>query len=226
MKLFPVVLQARMGSTRLPGKVLRDLCGKPLLSYAIASLLSAQCVSEVILAVDEGSYAALLPLAARFGCRIVAGSEENVLSRFIKALDGVTAEHCIRATGDNPLVCPELLDRVVAHHLNTGADVSHFLGNALGTGVEVVRISALREAALSTEEKYDLEHVTPYLYRNSHQYHIEEPVLDMGKDLRLTVDTEEDFCRVERIFRELYSGKPLPLSEILRALNNNPGLFY
>ena len=224
MNRYPVLLQARMGSTRLPGKILRDLCGRPLLVRVIEALQSAASVDGVILAVDTGSAEALLPLAEETGCRLFAGSEDDVLGRFAGALEGVAAEHCIRATGDNPLVCPELLDRIVEHHLDTDADLSHFLGNALGTGVEVIRVRSLMEAAAEAADPYEREHVTPFLYRHRDRFRIEEPELDMGGGLRLTVDTEDDFFLVERVFKRFYRGKPLPLREILRALNKNPDL--
>jgi len=222
---FPVLLQARMGSTRLPGKVLRDLCGEPLLGRAVTALQAAASVSEVVLTVDKASAAALSLLAEKYGCSFFAGPEEDVLGRFRGALQGLDAKHIIRATGDNPLVCPKLLDRIVAHHLESDADLSHFSGNAAGTGVEVVRTTALLEAAQEATDPFEREHVTPFIYRNQGRYRVEEPEIAAGRMLRLTVDTEEDFLRVERIFEQLYRGRPLPLSEILRALNKNPDLF-
>lgn len=223
MKL-PVILQSRMGSTRLPGKALRELGGRPLTVRVLEALLAARRVAHVVVAVPANSEAALRPLVEALGCRLFVGSEEDVLGRFAGALEGETAAHCIRATGDNPLVCPELLDGIVEHHLASGADLSHYIGNALGTGVEVVRTAALLEAAGEAVDPFEREHVTPFLYRHPERYRIEEPRLELGGELRLTVDTEEDFRRVEAIWRALYRGRPLPLREILATLEQKPDL--
>lgn len=223
MKL-PVILQSRMGSTRLPGKALRDFGGRPLTVRVLEALLAARHVSHVVVAVPANSEEALRPLAEALGCRLFVGSEEDVLGRFAGALEGEDAAHCIRATGDNPLVCPELLDRIVEHHLASGADLSHYLGIPLGTGVEVVRTAALLEAAREAADPYEREHVTPFLYRHRQRYRIEEPVLELRGELRLTVDTEEDFRRVAALWQALYRGHPLPLREILATLEQKPDL--
>jgi spore coat polysaccharide biosynthesis protein SpsF len=224
MKL-PVILQTRIGSTRLPGKALLPLCGKPMLAFVLEALLSAERVSTVVVAVPENSAAAIRPIAGEYGCPLVTGSEEDVLDRFLGALAAFPAPHFVRATGDNPLVSPELIDSIIDIHISREADLSHYLGIPTGCGVEVVRSAALECAGWEAREPAMREHVTPFLYADRARFHIEEPDLGLDPGLRLTVDTAADFARVERILTAAGQGKPLPLARILALYSECPGLF-
>lgn len=224
MKL-PVVVQARLGSTRLPGKIMRPLLGRPMVWYVIRSLQAAHSTARVVLAVPPDTEQAVRGVAEELDCALVVGSEQDVLARYVAAAEAFPALHLVRATADNPLVCAELLDRIVALHLDQDADLSHFLGIPLGCGVEVIRRSALLTAAEEAGLPAEREHVTPFLYAKRARFRILEPDLQSHPEIRLTVDTEEDLQRVERVLAAAGGGIPLPLEKILALFRSEPHLF-
>ena len=212
---IPVILQARLASRRLPGKILLPILERPMLYYVIEALLSAQTVSKVVLAIPEDSYEEIRPVAESCNCPIVIGSENDVLERFIDAETQHPSKHIIRATADNPLVSPQMIDKIVHIHLKNNADLSHFLGLPLGSGVEVIKTEALFDAFNNSKKQYEREHVTPYIYNNKDKFTILEPVIKNMPDIKLTIDTRKDFLKVRHIFEKIYTGKPLHLDEVL-----------
>jgi spore coat polysaccharide biosynthesis protein SpsF len=217
----PIVLQARMGSHRLPGKVLADVAGKPLLEWCLCRL-AATGVGPVVLATTTlASDDPLEALASRLGVRTVRGPEEDVLQRFALAADYLDARFFIRATADNPAVDIEAPGRVIAAIAAGGADHVVETGLPVGAAVEAVRTAALYQALAQSRDPYDREHVTPYLYRTPDRFlalTAPAPALLHRPDLRLTVDTPEDLAFMRRVLaRATPAGGLASLTEIIRA---------
>jgi spore coat polysaccharide biosynthesis protein SpsF len=202
-----------MGSRRLPGKSLMRIRGIPLLQYVIERVRRARTVERVILATSTGEENdPLCLLAETLGIGVYRGSEEDVLSRFAGVARETGAEILVRICADNPLVDPGEIDRLVAHHIETGA---HYSFNHVptrknrypdGLGAEAINagiLTALAGTALTGEER---EHVTLRIRRQASGYVIGEPVAPpeiLGPDIRLDVDTPEDFERMKGFIESL-----------------------
>lgn len=205
-----VIIQARVDSTRLPGKVLMDIEGIPLIRHIVLRLECSSLVRRIIVATTEDSLPGIK--AALDGCghvSIFTGSKENVLERYYLAAKEHGSRTVVRATGDNPLVCPDYLDRAIALHETENADLTHYLGIPLGTGVEVISMKALKQSYECAQSAYDREHVTPFIYKNRDSYKVLEPMATGAHytpDLRVTVDTAEDMARVRSLFHH-YRGR-------------------
>lgn len=225
------VVQARMGSSRLPGKVLADLGGRPVVERVLSRLKASELVDEVVIATSTApADDALEDWARSSGTRVVRGDEFDVLDRFHSALGEFPgAEHLVRVTGDCPLIDPELVDEVIRLHLRTGAD---FSANRLpppahrttpvGLDVEVARRGALETAWRVAQEPADREHVMPFLYREPGRFRVR--ISDMAEDLsgyRWTVDTPEDLAAVRAIWAHL--SNPLAgWAEVLSVVREHP----
>jgi spore coat polysaccharide biosynthesis protein SpsF len=235
-----VILQVRLDSTRLPRKALLPL-GDATVTHMACRALAGIRADKRVIATEPGSAAELASVAADCGFDLFVGPEEDVLERFCLAAEKAGAGLVIRATGDNPLVSAELAELLLERHLAEDLDYSHFVGPPLGTGVEIVKASALFAARVSAPPMYDRdgrpnpegayarEHVTPYVYRHPDRFrcaHIEAPFAFRFPEARVTVDTESDYRFVVRVFSALYAGKPIridALMEWLRAFGNGSG---
>lgn len=200
------VVQARMGSTRLPGKVLMDLGGRPMLTLLLERL--GRLDLPVVVATSTApSDDQVTEVAAAAGADVVRGSEHDVLGRYLAALDQHPADHVVRITADCPMTDPAIVRSVVDLHLRTGADyTSNVLPRTFpkGLDVEVVRSGSLRQAATDASTPSEREHVTPHLYRHPERFALAN--LSSGSDLgrhRWTVDTAEDLDRLRSMLRKL-----------------------
>lgn len=200
------VVQARMGSTRLPGKVLADVGGRSLLRFLldrIAPLPWTRVVATSDLEQDDD----VAQAASAAGVEVVRGSEGDVLSRFARVLDVFDPQLVIRLTADCPLTDPELVRAAVALQQETDADyVSNTVVRTFpdGLDVEVVRAAVLRQAAAEAIDAYEREHVTPFVYRHPERFSHE--VLRNAVDLsaeRWTVDTPADLELVRSVVARL-----------------------
>ena len=222
------IIQARMNSTRLPGKALMGLGGKPLLHHVFERILSVRGVERVVLATCGGDEnRAIIELGASMGVDVFIGSEENVLERFHLAAERFGGDYILRATGDNPFTDPEYACRTVGMALETGADLCHFTDLPLGTGVGMIKSTALREAFLHGDRPHHREHVTPYIWERQDRFTIvqrEAGIDNPFPGLRLTVDTPEDYRLAGFIYAHCYSGKPFPLSAVIDFLRDRPEL--
>src|SRR5438477_5430740 len=193
-----VVVQARMGSTRLPGKVLRPLAGRPMLALMLQRLASVQSGPVVVATSDRALDTPIARLADELSVRCVRGSEVDVLARMTLAARIYHADHIVRLTADCPLTDPRLVDDVVSTHLAAHAD---YTSNTLlrtfpdGLDVEVLRTEALEDADARARDSAEREHVTPFIYRDPDRYRL---AAHLGpedlEDERWTVDTAEDFA--------------------------------
>ncbi|OHD54774.1 MAG: hypothetical protein A2Y33_02050 [Spirochaetes bacterium GWF1_51_8] len=205
------VLQVRMDSSRLPGKAALPILGKPLVAHIIERLTLSEYIRHIIIATTEESLSPLRSILADYDfVKYFAGSKDNVLDRFHKAAKKYDSDFVVRVTGDNPLTDPDFLDKAVEMHLDAEADLTHYLGIPLGTGVEVISADSLAMAYRSASQIYDLEHVTPYLYKNRQFFKVLEPVstgIYYEPNARVTVDTQQDYYHVNGLF-EFFAPKP------------------
>lgn len=222
------LLQARSSSTRLPGKVLKTLMGKPMILQQIKRVLQAQHIGTLCLVTStDASDDELASIVSSAGIPVYRGSLDDVLDRFYMAALPYKADTIVRLTGDCPLADPEIIDLAINTFYEQNAD---YLGNGLppsypdGMDVEVFRFSALEAAWNDAKLPSEREHVTPYIYKNPDRFHLANitHVPDLS-GLRLTVDEACDFELVEKIYHALMPGKPdFVLQDILELLACHP----
>lgn len=213
-----VVLQARLGSTRLPRKALLPFGSGTLLESCLRRL-SRVPADLRILATAPGSAPELGPRAEALGWKVFVGSEEDVLARYCGAIREYRISRVIRATGDNPFVSPEAAESLLADPRTAASDYAAYQGLPLGFGVEAVRASALLEAEAEASDPYEREHVCPFLYRRPGRFSIyrpEAPESFRAPDARVTVDTREDFEAVLGLAEEC--GFDPPSAALVRRL--------
>ncbi len=220
-----VFLQARLGSTRLPGKALLPLAGRPCLEIVMRALRKVRADVHALLT-DEESTPAFRSLAGAAGFELFTGPAQDVLARYCLAANEYQVTRVVRATGDNPLVSAELANQNLRLHERLHADLSRFRGAPLGTGVEVVETLVLYAANMLSTDPYEHEHVTPYLLRRQERYRVFEipcPRPYIHPTASVTLDTKKDYERLQRIFGDLYRGKPVKIRRLNRwLLENDP----
>ena len=222
------VIQARMGASRLPGKVLLDLSGRPVLSWVVRAATAADGVDQVVVATtDDQRDDPVAALAAELGVAVVRGSETDVLERFVHALDTHPADAVIRLTADCPLLDPALIAQVAAAwRADQELDyVATTLVRTLprGLDVELVRAGALRDAhAVATGPHR--EHVTSLLYTQPEGRRLLGIVVHPpADDLRVTLDTPEDFTLLQQL-AEQRGDRPPRWDEVVATLRARPDL--
>lgn len=197
------VVQARMGSSRLPGKVLMELGGVPMLELLLRRLAPIDLGGTVVATTDRPLDDPIAELCASQSVPVVRGSESDVLSRFIAVLDRHDADHVVRITADCPLSDPALVQSVVSLHLERGADYTSNVWPRTfprGLDVEVATADALRTAAAEAVHPAEREHVTPFLYRHPERFRMANLRSPADRsDLSWTVDTSGDLERVRAL---------------------------
>lgn len=218
-----VFLQVRLDSTRLPGKALLPLEDYTVIEQAMRSLKTAN--ADVFSLVTEPSSASKLkPLAEKWGYEVFVGDKENVLKRYADAIQFFSVSTVIRATGDNPLVSGKLANLILDYHFLKNADYSGFTGIPLGTGVEVLKSDAVIKANCLSDDPYEKEHVSPYLYFRDQEFLINKVPVSAEyyfPDGRVTMDTEEDYIEIKQIYSQLYQGKPIDIQTLVSWLRIN-----
>jgi spore coat polysaccharide biosynthesis protein SpsF len=218
-----VFLQARLGSTRLPRKALLPLAGRPCLSHVMRALRSVKADVFALLT-DAESTPVFRPLAEAAGFEVFTGPAQDVLARYCLAANHFRATRVVRATGDNPLVSAELANLNLRLHEKLSADLSRLRGAPLGTGVEVVETIALYAANMLSADIYEHEHITTYLLRHQDRYKVLEipcPRNVLHPNAHVTLDTDKDYEFIQRIFNDLYRGKPIKTSRLMQWLLKN-----
>lgn len=218
------IVQARLSSSRLPGKVLKPLAGAPMILRQVERVRRAKAIDRLVVATStEASDDRLAEVLAAEGVDLFRGPLDDVLARFLGALDAFPAEHLVRLTGDCPLTDPEVIDATVALHLQAGADYTNNRydphGWPKGLDVEVVAAEALRRAAREATTPEEHEHVTWGIRNRPDRYRLSRlnPPVDEGT-VRWTVDTAEDFAFVSAVYEALYPANPAFTSDDVRAL--------
>lgn len=227
------VVQARMTSSRLPGKVLKPLCGAPLIRRVLERVLRIAGVDAVVVALAEGAaHDAVLPALDGLNVKIVRGSEDDVLARTAAAARAAKAVTVMRVTSDCPLIDPQASARVLAAYA-TGqprgiryARTAFDSGYPLGFDTEVFDAAALYEAEARATDPYEREHATPYIWRRPQQF--PAAIVDAQpnrRHWRLVVDTLEDYRLVCAIYDALYPRNPnFGLAEIAALFAARPEL--
>lgn len=225
-----IIVQARMTSTRLPGKVLKQVLGKPLLEYQLERLKRVKNASEIVIATTTNETdQPIVEWCQHLGVAFFRGSEPDVLARYHDAAEAHKAEVIVRITSDCPLIDPEIVDRAIAHYLSH-IDTLDYVSNGLeltyprGMDVEVFSRRALDEANAEAMTQEEHEHVTPFIYHRPERYRLANIALPERQDHhRWTVDTVEDLELVSRIIRALYPTTPaFSLKDILSLLQQHP----
>lgn len=224
------ILQARMTSTRLPGKVLAPLAGQPMVLRQLERIRRAATLDEIVVATSiDPSDDDLVAVLEANGTRVIRGDLDDVLGRFLKAMDATQPDGVVRLTADCPLASPKVIDKVVTAFHEGGAD---YVSNTMtptypdGLDVEVVKASVLREVAAEATDQPEREHVTLGVYRRHDRYRIENVAGDEDlSSLRWTVDTPEDYAFVTRIYDALYANNPeFEIEDVLAFLDEHPEL--
>jgi spore coat polysaccharide biosynthesis protein SpsF len=203
-----LVLQARMDSQRLPGKSLLPLGtkdAKPLV-FRVMEALNQVPAHARLLACPANCGALFKPLALEAGFELLIGPEEDVLERYCLAVRRFNIDTVIRATADNPFVFADAAAAIAAEALALGADYAGYAGLPLGAGVEAVCASALLRAEKEAASGYEREHVCPHLYGHPEKFLLHRPLAPLrwqGKNVRLTLDTEEDYERAQSLYAVL-----------------------
>ena len=223
-----IIVQARMTSTRLPGKVLLPLAGEPMLTRLVERLRRVQRADGIVIATTTNATDdPIAALCSQLGVPCHRGSEHDVLSRYADAARLHGADVVVRITSDCPLIDPSLIDQVIAVHEEGYSDyVSNMLPPTwpYGMAVEVFSAAALAQAHAEATQAAEREHVTPFIYWHPERYrlrNVASPV-DLSQH-RWTVDTPEDYALVGRLFDHLMPTHPhFTQADVLALLDQHP----
>ena len=208
MTKIVAIIQARMGSTRLPGKVMLPLLGKPVLTHVVRRVERARMLDSVVVATTTScGDDPIVTLGASEGWAVTRGSEQDVLDRYFAAALAHEATHVVRITSDCPLADPTVIDDVVTELLASSAD---YVSNSLeprtfprGLDVEAMTFAALQRAHVEDIAPATREHATPYIYRHPEMFRLEAIRLPVDLSAhRWTLDTPEDY----ELIRHLYDA--------------------
>ncbi|MBA2369548.1 MAG: glycosyltransferase family protein [Candidatus Protochlamydia sp.] len=225
-----IFVQARMGSTRLPGKVLKEVLGRPLLSYLIERLKRAKEADNlVILTTMQAADDPIIALCQDEGVPWFRGSEENVLERYFMAAQKREVDAIVRITSDCPLIDPEVVDDVIQTYKSAFPSFD-YISNSLelsfprGMDTEIFSFQALKTAFLANIGQEEKEHVTPYIYTHPELFKLKNVAHHPSLcNFRWTVDTPEDFKLIRLILEKLYPFNPkFSMKDILDLLEKYP----
>jgi len=223
------IIQARMGSTRLPGKVLLDLAGEPVLARVVNRTQRATTLDEIVIATTtESRDEAIVELCSSRGWAHFRGSEDDVLDRYYQAAKKHHADIVVRITSDCPLIEPEIIDKVVQEFLERQPEVDYASNTwpqrtfPRGLDTEVMRIDVLERAWREDHNPAWREHVTPYIYRNPDRFRLHNVINPVDYSaMRWTVDTPEDLAFVRRIY-DYFGHDRFSWREVLKVLEEHP----
>jgi|SRR2546422_1377036 len=222
-------IEARMTSTRLPGKVLLPVAGKPLLRHLIERLQRVNSLDEIVVATTiNKADEAIVKLAAELGVGCFRGSEEDVLGRVLGAAKSYRADIIVEITGDCPAIDPDVIGRCIAEYFSTGAD---FVSNTLqptypwGMDTKVFSTRVLEEVDRLTQDPADREHVSLYIYEHPERYrlhNVSAPPELTWPQMHVELDTPEDYELFKAIFEALYPQNPaFTLYDMIKFLKDH-----
>ncbi|MGL4912227.1 MAG: cytidylyltransferase domain-containing protein [Romboutsia sp.] len=231
-KKIVAIVQARVGSTRLLGKVLKEIKGKTILTHVVERVSQSKYIDQIVIATsnlkqDDN----IIKEANKLGISYFRGSESNVLNRYYHTATHYNADIIVRITSDCPLIDPNIIDDLIKFYLehnysvvtNAGIDKSSRT-YPRGLDTEVFSFKLLKEAFTNAKENYQLEHVTPYIYENNKDIYYYKNDVDYSK-YRWTLDTKEDFDLIEAIYEKLYKIEHnFYLEDIVKIMEENPKL--
>ena len=225
-----IIVQARMTSTRLPGKVMKIVCGKPLLEHFINRLKRVKYADQIVIATTvNDTDNIIVNLCKKLDTLYYRGSEEDVLGRYYEAAVEYGGDIIIRITSDCPVIDPDVVDYLIDFYMKNLKKYD-YVTNTLkrtyprGMDAEIVSFKALKEAHFNAYDPFDREHVTLFIRNRPTQYRRHN--IKYSSDLsryRLTVDTSEDMELIRRIFESLYVENPeFTMKDILSKMAANP----
>ncbi len=225
-----VIVQARMTSKRLPGKVLKKICGKHVITHIIERLRACHTVSNIILTIpDTKPNDSLAEYAKKINCPFFRGSENDVLTRYYETAKFFNVNTVVRITSDCPLVDPKILYEAIEFYKKSDFDyvAVGIEGNfPRGLDTEIFSFNILERVNVQAQLSYEREHVTPYIYNHPELFkiHFLEAKGKLRRpDLRLTIDTEDDLQLIRKIFKKLYkNGAIFGLEEVVELLDKHP----
>jgi spore coat polysaccharide biosynthesis protein SpsF len=226
-----VIIQARMGSTRLPGKIMKDLKGKTVLEHVIERVKQSKYIDDIIIATTIHNRDSIIESEAlKCGVKVFRGSEDDVLSRYYYAAKENDLDVIVRITSDCPLIDSKILDEIIQFYTKSKYDIVSNAGSDLinrtyprGLDIEVFSYEVLKNSFNQASEKYQREHVTPYIYENFSVAYYKSDV-DYSV-YRLTLDTDEDLELIATIYEYLYQGKhDFYLRDIIQLFKKYPEL--
>lgn len=226
------IIQARMSSERLPGKVLKPLGGKPVLSHVIGRLRRAKLLDAVMVATSEGADDdPVAALAKAENCPVYRGSLHDVLARFAGAAQAANADIIVRVTADCPLICPEVVDAMLALYSRSESAKPCVVTNARvrtfprGLDAEVFARMALDTASRDAREPHQREHVTPYLYEHPELFTILDYTQPRNAaEARWTLDTAEDYLMLSAFFALITDSERATADDLLAVWDAHPEL--
>lgn len=223
------IVQARMGSSRLPGKVLMDLGGRSVLERVICRIRRVSTINAVVVATTElAKDDVIAKECERLGVESSRGSEHDVLDRYYHAASNAQAEAVVRITSDCPVIDPELVDEVNLHFQACRAD---YVNNCSprtfprGLDVEVFTMAALENAWRHAERPHQREHVTPYLYENPEQFRLSfvKGATDYSH-YRWTLDTADDLALLKSIYGYFDNKDDFGWHEAIQLMERQPAV--
>ena len=228
MKIVAVV-QARMGSTRMPKKVMKPIQGTPMIGLILQRLRRARTLDQIVLATSmDPRNDPLNRYVASQGYEVIRGSENDVLSRYDEAVRKVGADIVVRVTGDCPLIDPQIVDDVVALLREAGVEYASNIDPPSfpdGLDVEAFTRAALERAQREATQQRDREHVTPYIREGGRFRKANLRGKEDWSGERWTVDEPSDFAVVEKVFAHFAPAVDFPWTEIAALRRQQPGIF-
>lgn len=224
------IIQARIGSTRLPNKVMKLLCGKPILWHVWNRLKHSKSIDEIVIATTTLPEDDLIQSFCEDNkIEFYRGSSSDVLSRYYETAKKYNAKNVVRITSDCPVIDPQVVDKIISAFEKEKID---YMSNGIvrtfprGLDTEVFTFQALEKSFIEATKQYEREHVTPYIYQHQDLFTTKNFANDRDISyLRWTVDTPEDFKLIEKIYNSLYHQKEIfLLDDILKLFDEQPEL--
>ena len=228
MSNISAIIQARIGSTRLPGKVLMKLNGDTVLSLLLKQLKHSKFLTEKIIATTNNPKDDVIEkFTTSNNIKLFRGDSDNVLDRYYQCAKKFSLTHIVRITADNPLIDPDIIDQAIKKYSTFNYD---YLTNSIdrtfpnGTEVEIFSFDALEIAWKYAKKKSEREHVTPYFYNNPKKFKIHHFKQKKNQSkFRYTIDHKEDYALVVEILSRI-KKRPVRTSDIIDLLTTNPQL--
>jgi spore coat polysaccharide biosynthesis protein SpsF len=226
--MITAIVQARMNSSRLQGKVLLEFSGNTLLGHILERISFSRLISKIVVATTTNpADDQLVAWLKQRGYVVFRGSETDVLNRYYEAAKANKAQHIARITSDDPFKDPEVIDSVANMYLSQGLDFAY--NNkppsfAEGLDTEIFSFSALEQAEHTAKDPFEREHVTQHFYRNPDKFRQKNfSSLKDYSHLRWTIDTAEDLDMAKEVYKHLYKpGKVFLARNILDLLEKHP----
>ena len=227
------IIQARIGSSRLPGKVMMPVAGKPLLLRMYERVAAANYIDTIIIATtEEDDDDPIESLCKENGIKYYRGNSTDLLDRHYKAALPFNPDAVVKIPSDCPLIDPDIIDKVLKYYIDN-KNIFDFVSNLHpasypdGNDVEIFSASALKDAWLNAKKELEREHTTPYFWENQDKFDVGNVQWESGKDYsmshRFTIDYEHDYEFIKRVYEELYTEEKIfSLQEILNLLDEKP----